>query len=219
LRRLTIACPVVSDGLCFRLAVEAESDLLSDLVFGTDDQVSAQLAVDVYGARDREQLRPLFRQVWRSGQSWRSTWVAVNEQGDVVGLVKVGASGITLDRRIVTAAVRSMRWRAVRLPSRLRLAAIVIPTKPAGSFVVDELHVVPSARGRGVGAHLLAHAEDLAIGAKCGSMSLDTYVTNPARRLYERAGFRAMAETSDIAFEQLTGIAGRVLYVKSLVSA
>jgi ribosomal protein S18 acetylase RimI-like enzyme len=209
---------VTRDEIRFKPATETESDLLADMVFGTDEQVSAQLAAAVFGARDHEQLRPLFRQVWRSGQHWRSTWVAVDRQGDVVGLVKVGSSALKLDRSLVTVAVRSMRWRAVRLPWRLQLGARVTPAKPAGSFVIDELHVLPSTRGRGVGARLLAHAVMLATEAGRSTISLDTYTTNPARRQYERAGFNAVAETHDATFERLTGIAGRVLYVKSLVA-
>lgn len=79
--------------------------------------------------------------------------------------------------------------------------------------MVDELHVLASARGRGVGGRLLAHSETL-VEAGCSTLSLDTYVTNPARRLYERVGFRAAAETRDATFERLTGVTGRILYVR-----
>jgi GNAT superfamily N-acetyltransferase len=209
---------MASDRIRIRPATEMESDVLADVVFGTDEQVSAKLAVAVFGARDHEQLRPLFRQVWRNGRSWRSTWVAVDESDVVVGLVKVGASGLKLDGIIVMVAVRTLRWRAVRLPWRLRMAARVTPQKPAGSFVVDELHVLASARGRGVGGRLLAHSETLAVEARCSTLSLDTYATNPARRLYERVGFRAAAETRDATFERLTGVTGRILYVKPLAA-
>ena len=62
---------MASDRIRIRPATEMESDLVADLVSGTDEQVSAELAVAVFGARDHEQLGPLFRQVWRHGQSWR----------------------------------------------------------------------------------------------------------------------------------------------------
>ena len=66
--------------------------------------------------------------------------------------------------------------------------------------MVDELHVLASARGRGVRGRLLAHSETL-VEARRSTLSLDTNVTNPARRLYA-------------TFERPTGVTGRILYVK-----
>ncbi|MBK6319202.1 MAG: GNAT family N-acetyltransferase [Dehalococcoidia bacterium] len=50
-----------------------------------------------------------------------------------------------------------------------------------------------------------------------GKMSLTTTTSNPARRLYERHGFRVMETWTDPGFEQVTeGVAGRILMVKHL---
>ncbi len=47
-------------------------------------------------------------------------------------------------------------------------------------------------------------------------MSLITTTTNPARRLYERHGYRVVETRADAAYERYTGIAGRYLMVKEL---
>ena len=54
--------------------------------------------------------------------------------------------------------------------------------------------VVPGHRGRGVGERLLAELLDAARGS-FGAVSLSVRADNPARRLYERAGFRTVHET------------------------
>ena len=47
-------------------------------------------------------------------------------------------------------------------------------------------------------------------------MSLSTNTANPARRLYERHGFRIVETRTDSTYERLTGIEGRHLMVKAL---
>jgi len=47
-------------------------------------------------------------------------------------------------------------------------------------------------------------------------MSLTTHTSNPARRLYERHGYRVVETRTDPAYERYTGIEGRVLMVKEL---
>jgi ribosomal protein S18 acetylase RimI-like enzyme len=53
--------------------------------------------------------------------------------------------------------------------------------------------VLPALRGRGVGARLLAELLDAARGT-FGAVSLSVRADNPARRLYERIGFRAVPD-------------------------
>lgn len=202
--------------LRFRPATDAESDLVADLVFGSVDQVGRQVAVAVYGVRDGERLRPLFRQAWRDGENWRQTTLAIDHTGAVVGLVQTGRSATRITARVVFAAVRALGWRAMRLPHRLRIFDSVSPGKPDGAFVVSELHVQPELRGRGIGREILDHAETIARDGGYEQVALDTYTTNPARRLYERAGYIAVRETYDPRFERLCGVRGRVLYLKQL---
>jgi GNAT superfamily N-acetyltransferase len=53
--------------------------------------------------------------------------------------------------------------------------------------------VVPAHRGRGIGARLITDLLDAARGA-FGAVSLSVRADNPARRLYERTGFRTVHE-------------------------
>ena len=73
---------------------------------------------------------------------------------------------------------------------------------PVGRLLVEDagdvMHVidvalVPEARGRGLGARLLA---DLQAAARAQGRHVDLYVdpSSPARRLYERLGFAVVAE-------------------------
>jgi GNAT superfamily N-acetyltransferase len=83
-----------------------------------------------------------------------------------------------------------------------------------GAFVVDELYVREDLRNRGIGGRLLHHADDLALRANAPRMTVETGITNPARRLYERHGYNAVAEKMSIAYQRVTGSPGRVLMVK-----
>ena len=47
-------------------------------------------------------------------------------------------------------------------------------------------------------------------------MSLSTTTVNPARRLYERHGFRVAQTLTDPGYERVTGISGRHLMLKDL---
>jgi hypothetical protein len=47
-------------------------------------------------------------------------------------------------------------------------------------------------------------------------MSLGTTITNPARHLYERHGFRVVETKTDPSYERYTGIPGRILMMKDL---
>lgn len=55
---------------------------------------------------------------------------------------------------------------------------------------VSNVYVDPPARGQGVAVHLLAAARALAAQKGCLTMGLVVTHDNPARRLYERFGFR-----------------------------
>lgn len=76
--------------------------------------------------------------------------------------------------------------------------------------------MLASGRGNGVGAALLQQAEAEARIQSSTQLSLTTATNNPARRLYEREGFRLVETRTDPEFEHATGVAGRVLMVKSL---
>lgn len=76
--------------------------------------------------------------------------------------------------------------------------------------VLDELYVVPTMRGHGLGSVLLAAAEDVirARGGELLEINVDGYDTD-ARRFYERHGYRNHEEDTDepllYYFRELTG--------------
>ena len=55
---------------------------------------------------------------------------------------------------------------------------------------IDDLYVLPAARGRGIGAALLAAARDGALARGVRALCVETGLANhPARGLYARAGY------------------------------
>lgn len=102
---------------------------------------------------------------------------------------------------------------AVRSTARLR---VELPA-PEGLHLV-ELQVSPRHRNRGTGAFLLGHVDDYAIEQRAAHISLTTATDNPARRLYERNGYRVVATTTNRRYQRITGSEGRVLMVKPVVT-
>ena len=80
-------------------------------------------------------------------------------------------------------------WRGLRAFAGLCLCDE--PARP-GSAVLSLLAVAPEARGQGIGSALLQAVEAQARAAvpRLHVLSLDVIEHNPARRLYERHGFR-----------------------------
>lgn len=56
-------------------------------------------------------------------------------------------------------------------------------------YILNDLFVVPQARGQGVGAALLTHAQQWCRELKGKGLALETAVDNPAQQLYERLGW------------------------------
>lgn len=67
-------------------------------------------------------------------------------------------------------------------------------TSEAGPFVTD-ICVDPAFAGRGLGTALLAASAGLLTDLGWSTMALAVTVGNPARRMYERSGFRVIAES------------------------
>jgi ribosomal protein S18 acetylase RimI-like enzyme len=64
-----------------------------------------------------------------------------------------------------------------------------------GTWYINVLAALESARGKGLGQALLAVAEDLARASSCSGMSLIIDDSNAgARRLYERSGYAEVAQ-------------------------
>ena len=71
----------------------------------------------------------------------------------------------------------------------------VLPAVPAQVFYLQNLAVLPSLRGRGLGQCLLEDVFRRAKEAGAEAVHLDLYAGNPAQALYERAGFKVLVET------------------------
>lgn len=99
--------------------------------------------------------------------------------------------------------------------ARQRLRFDTVPD----AFSVAALYVDERLRNRGIGGTLLRHAEELARRKGAPRMSLETGITNPARRLYERHGYQVVATKTDAIYERLTGSPGRILMAKELTAA
>lgn len=73
-------------------------------------------------------------------------------------------------------------------------------TRMQPAWLLNDLFVADDARGTGVGAAMLAEAERRAREAGACELLLETANDNPARRLYERSGYR---HVTDFAFYSL----------------
>ena len=79
----------------------------------------------------------------------------------------------------------------------LSRARFVLRTaRPAGS--ITDIYVDPAQRGRGIGTALLAAGLDWLRARGYRRVLLNVTAGNPARRLYERAGFRLFAESMEV---------------------
>lgn len=56
-------------------------------------------------------------------------------------------------------------------------------------YILNDLYVIPSARGLGVGSALLKKAQSICIQKGYKGVALETGVDNPAKALYERLGW------------------------------
>jgi ribosomal protein S18 acetylase RimI-like enzyme len=112
----------------------------------------------------------------------------------VVAIVQAGDFpdfGVT--PRLVYLAIRVFGpVKLARLLPRLRTRGRVQPKRPRGAYHIAEIDVDPSLRNRGIGSALLDHVEAEARARGYAQISLSTTTINPARRLYERHGFRVI---------------------------
>ena len=128
----------------------------------------------------------------------------VSNGSDMPSFPVVARAGINAMGLVGTLAAA---WRS-RARSQVELQA------PPGGVHLVELQVSPEHRNRRVGAFLLREVDDYAIAQRAAHISLTTATDNPARRLYERSGYRIVDQKTNARYERLTGSAGRVLMVK-----
>jgi len=139
--------------------------------------------------------------------------------GAVVGMLQytlgTSATGAHMERVSLALRVAGPLRLARALP-RLRARQRVDLPPPPDAFYLAELHVDPARRSEGIGTRLLAWADEEATRLGRTRLALNTYSTNRARHLYERAGYAVTRERTDPAYERYTGIPGRVLMEKRL---
>ena len=205
------------EGLTFRKATPADTDRIAEIMF-SEPRPEAIRGIGL-GRIDR--VRAIGRAYVRmpgSPKGWQ--WIVVAElDGEVVGVMQAGdsAAPFRITPRLVLQAIRIYGIPDVfRLLQVARADRRVQTDRPAGEYHVFELHVDSRYRNRGIGAALLRYAEEDARKGGHRLMSLQVLTSNPARRLYERAGFRVTDTRTDPDFERFTGAAGTHRMVKEL---
>jgi len=203
------------DGLTIRKATPGDTNRIAHLFGGDPGDEAIGIAGDAGRAR---QFGMAMVRLPNSPQGWKRTVVA-ELSGQVVGIIQGGPDvpGVKATPRLVYVGLHVFGpIGLVRLLPRLRARQRVQPVPPPNSYYVAEIDVDPAYRNAGVGGALLDYAEVEARSAGCRLMSLTTTTINPARRLYERHGFRVMETRTDAAYKSYTGIEGRLLMVKEL---
>ncbi len=202
------------EGLTFRKATAADTDRIAEIIHGEPGQEATAICGCEEGARA---FGMAMVRLPDSPQGWRRTVVG-EMSGAVVAVLQAGHPPFELQvtPQLLGLALRSLGVSVITAYPRWRARMRVQVAPPGGSYHVEELHVDSSCRNRGIGGALLGYAEAEARERRHRLMSLSTTTINPARRLYERHGFRVVETRTDRAYEKHTGIAGRHLMVKEL---
>lgn len=202
--------------LIFRPATKADIEKIVEIMIGEPNQVSTQIGMRMFGIQTMSQAKRLFGTMAKSSENWRFTTLA-ETNGEVVGILQVSEGSLHMTPRLmITAVLLYGPFFMRKLMPRIQLQQRVQTEPLADAYKIAELHVAPSCRGVGIGSKLLDYAEQEARAAGYSQMALQTWVTNPARQLYERHGFQVVDTRTDAEFEQLTGTPGNYLMVKEL---
>jgi ribosomal protein S18 acetylase RimI-like enzyme len=203
------------EGLTFRRATAADTERIAEIIHGEPAQETVRMCGSVERARA---LGYELVRMPRSAQGWDRSVVG-ELGGEVVVVLQAGKriGGIKVTPKLALKAIRILGlFGAIGLLPKIRAQSRVNAKGPPDAYYISELHVHPQHRNRGIGSAALDYAEAEARRLGHRHMSLTTATTNPARRLYERHGFRVVETRTDPAFERYTGIAGRHLMVKAL---
>jgi len=173
--------------------------------------------IGIVGDVDRaRRFRAVIARTFVTPDALERTLVALVD-GRVAGMLQTGdEAGEHVDLGIVLGVLRVFGFSVLEFLRRDRARAAVHIRQPAECLHIAEVHVLAEMRGAGIGGALLAEVERRARAANRSALSLTTTISNPARRLYERAGYRVVETREDPTYRALTGVAGRVLMVKRL---
>jgi len=200
--------------LAFREASPADADRVAEIVAGDPSRESIGVCDDPERARTFGMA--LARASLLEGAvrtivvELEGRCVAVLQTTDGVGDERITRAGAAIALRVF--GVLGL----LGLVSRGRARARVAIRPPDAALHIHELHVARELRGRGIGGALLRYAEQQARARGRPLLSLTTTTDNPARRLYERAGFRIVETRTDPVYRRITGIDGRHLMIKPL---
>ena len=152
---------------------------LADYIFGSEPQRTVI-----------ETITSLYCSPGKNRLSYRHAWIL--ELEDMPAGILVAYPGSDVHRLDLETGLSLAGW--FRLPSLARLVwrALSIPGKEAlpGEYYLSNVAVLPGFQGRGLGARLLAFAEEQARELQITRCSLCVDMDNTsARRLYERTGY------------------------------
>jgi len=203
------------EGLNIRKATPGDTDRIAELLGGDPGDEAIGIAGEA--GRAREFGMAMVR-LPNSPQGWKRTVVAELD-AQVVAMIQAGPDvpSVRATPRLAYLGLRIFGpIGLVRLLPRLRSRQRVQPVPPPDSYYIAEIDVDAAYRNKGIGSALLDYAEAEARAAGHRLMSLTTSTANPARRLYERHGFRIAETGTDAAYKRYTGIDGRYLMVNEL---
>ena len=201
--------------LTVRPARLADADALASIMFMAPGREAVAMAGTATAAR------LLAARLLRHTLAEATSVVVVAEiASEPVGFAEVSRGGDMPPFAVVArAAVGAMGLvGALAAARRSRARAKVNLQPPEGGIHLVELQVSPEQRNRGVGAFLLREVDRIARERRAAHISLTTATDNPARRLYERNGYRVTGERTNARYERITGSPGRVLMVKPVAA-
>lgn len=206
------------EGLTFRKAMPADAERIAEIVAGNPGPEPLGMAGDAAKAGAIGMVIARMEGMPAGPRGLEYTTLA-ELNGATVGVIFAGGppGSFKVTPALAFAAIRIFGpFGVIGLLPRVRARARVETPPPPGAYHIGELQVDPRYRNRGIGGALLDYAEAQAREAGQSQMSLSTTTINPARRLYERHGFRVVETRTDPDYERFTGIEGRVLMVKDL---
>src|SRR3990172_2268213 len=205
-------------GLTFRRATPEDADRVAEILAGDPGREAIGIAGDADRARAMG-MGIARMEGMAAGPGGLPHTVLAELGGETVGIVHArgGAERFKVTPAVALAAVRIFGpFRVLGLLTRARARSRVDIPSPEGAYHITELDVDPRYRNRGIGGALLDRAEADAREGGYRQLTLETTTDNPARRLYERHGFRVLETRTDPDYERYTGIPGRVRMVKEL---
>lgn len=132
--------------------------------------------------------------------SWRSAYATILDPAWLAGALDADRLAVWSDRLAAPSLALHLLI-AERDDEALGFVYAMGGADPHWGTLVDNLHVLPKAKGNGVGARLLRAAAGWTVGAfPQGGLHLFCYAENrPARAFYKRMGGRVVEESDRIA--------------------